>query len=594
MGFAPQLKEISQSRGMLDAFLGYNHNLRISDTEFYDEQNMTADYYPVLSPRRKRGIGDALTAPQGMIEKDSLCYVDDGTLYMNELATGLTGLSEGEKTLVSFGAYILVFPDKKWFNTAYSDDDSTLQYGSIEQDNSFTVDYDNDLQSVTFTPCKIDGVALDIDSISDTEPSTPTNGYMWLDTSDDTHILKQYSETSAMWTQVPTVYCKISYPGIGTGISKYDGVTLTGFNDDTGENAQIEALNNTSIVFACDTNYIVVVGLIDSVAELKSGDISVKRSMPTFDYICESNNRLWACYYGMKDDKAANEIYACKLGDFKNWNCFMGISTDSYAVSLGTDGVFTGAITYGGMPTFFKENSITQIYGTLPSNYQTVVTNCRGVQRESHKSLQIVNEVLYFKSCTDVCVFDGSLPVTISAALGEERYTAAVAGAIDGKYYISMKDSSNVWVLFCYDTKKGIWHKEDNAHPMSFCKVDTDLYYIDSATKKLNTIVGTTEDDFEWFCESGDIGYGYPDQKYLSRFVIRVSMGVGSKMDVYTQYDSSGDWQHITSLSANNIRSFSIPIVPRRCDHMKIKFAGVGECKIYSIAKILEQGSDAV
>ena len=600
MGYAAQLTEIPTSRGMLDAFLGYNHNLRINDTEFYDERNMTADYYPLLSPRKKRGIGTTLTAPQGMIEKDSLCYIDNGTLYINGLATGLTGLSEGEKTLISFGAYIIILPDKKWFNTAYSGSDSTLQYGSIEQNNSFTVDYDDDLKLVTFAPCKIDGTALDIDAISDSEPADATNGYMWLDTSDDTHILKQYSETTAMWVQVPTVYCKISYPGIGTGINKYDGVTLAGFaavsTASDSVKAQITKLNNTSIVYECADNYVVVIGLVDEYTEQKTGSISVKRSMPTMDYICESNNRLWGCYYGMKDNKAVNELYACKLGDFKNWNCFMGISTDSYVVSLGSDGVFTGAVTYGSMPTFFKENSITQVYGTLPSNYQTHVTNCRGVQRGSSKSIQIVDEVLYYKSCTDVCAFDGSLPITISGALGDERYDNAVSGTINGKYYIAMQDSADVWNMFCFDNKKGIWHKEDNTHPLSFCKVDTDLYYIDTDTKKLMTTTGTgtAENDFEWFCETGNIGYGYPDQKYIGRFDVRMSIGIGSVMTIYVQYDSSGDWQHVTSLSGNNLRSFSIPIVPRRCDHMKIKFAGKGDCKVYTIAKILEQGSDYV
>ena len=53
-----------------------------------------------------------------------------------------------------------------------------------------------------------------------------------------------------------------------------------------------------------------------------------------------------------------NELYACKLGDFKNWNCFLGISTDSYVASVGTDGPWTGAVTYLGNPIFFKETCL--------------------------------------------------------------------------------------------------------------------------------------------------------------------------------------------------------------------------------------------
>ena len=52
----PTLNVKQKSRQMSDAFRGYNHNLRIDDSEFYDMKNMTSDYYPVLAPRKQRGI----------------------------------------------------------------------------------------------------------------------------------------------------------------------------------------------------------------------------------------------------------------------------------------------------------------------------------------------------------------------------------------------------------------------------------------------------------------------------------------------------------------------------------------------------------
>ena len=59
---------------MVDVFRGYNHNLRIADSEFFDMKNMTSDYYPVLSPRGRRGVYCAPDTTQGMIAKD--CFVD--------------------------------------------------------------------------------------------------------------------------------------------------------------------------------------------------------------------------------------------------------------------------------------------------------------------------------------------------------------------------------------------------------------------------------------------------------------------------------------------------------------------------------------
>jgi hypothetical protein len=49
----PKLNEIATSTQNVDTFLGYNHNLRIRENEFYDMKNLTSTYYPVLSPRTK-------------------------------------------------------------------------------------------------------------------------------------------------------------------------------------------------------------------------------------------------------------------------------------------------------------------------------------------------------------------------------------------------------------------------------------------------------------------------------------------------------------------------------------------------------------
>ena len=52
----PTLNVKEKSRQMTDSFLGYNHNLRIGDSEFFDMENLTSDFYPVLSPRGARGV----------------------------------------------------------------------------------------------------------------------------------------------------------------------------------------------------------------------------------------------------------------------------------------------------------------------------------------------------------------------------------------------------------------------------------------------------------------------------------------------------------------------------------------------------------
>ena len=96
----------------------------------------------------------------------------------------------------------------------------------------------------------------------------------------------------------------------------------------------------------------------------------------------------------------------------------------------------------------------------------------------------------------------------------------------------------------------------------------------------------------EWMAQTGEIGLESPDMKYISRLTIRMFLGVSATLKIYIQYDLESDWHFVCSLEHTNLRSFSIPIRPRRCDHLKLKFVGEGDAKIYSITKTIEQGSE--
>jgi hypothetical protein len=102
----------------------------------------------------------------------------------------------------------------------------------------------------------------------------------------------------------------------------------------------------------------------------------------------------------------------------------------------------------------------------------------------------------------------------------------------------------------------------------------------------------TREGKFPWFVESGAIGYSSPDNKYVSRINVRISLEVGTDVDFYLQYDSSGEWEHKFNMSGKGTRTFTVPVIPKRCDHFKYKLVGKGNCKIHSITRTIEEGSD--
>ena len=156
-----------------------------------------------------------------------------------------------------------------------------------------------------------------------------------------------------------------------------------------------------------------------------------------------------------------------------------------------------------------------------------------------------------------------------------------------------MKDIHGAYHLFVYDTAKAMWHKEDDVPIDSFCSCRGEMYAISNG--KIITMLGsgTQETDaVEWMVETGEIGISSPDMKYVSRLTVRMSMDIGSEVSFFAQYDFSDEWEHLGTIQSTNLRSFSIPIRPKRCDHLKLRIEGEGVVKIYSITKTIEQGSE--
>ena len=138
-----------------------------------------------------------------------------------------------------------------------------------------------------------------------------------------------------------------------------------------------------------------------------------------------------------------------------------------------------------------------------------------------------------------------------------------------------------------------MWHKEDDFQADCFCSCRNELYAISKGD--IITMLGSGDDyegDLEWMVQTGEIGITSPDMKYISRLTVRMAMDIGSEVRFYAQYDFSDSWESLFTLRSDNLRSFSLPIRPKRCDHMKLRIEGEGMAKIYSITKTIEQGSE--
>ena len=740
MAFFPQLPSYSKSVLNTQVFHGLNRGLSIGDGEMADMYGLTSDYYPVLSSADPRGmktwaydenaehVAQFATEPSGILGTDRLIVCHEDKVYMDGVEMPLK-LSADEhmkpKHLVSMGAYVCIWPDKVYFNVTNPDD-----HGDMGR--SWSAEAGD---VVTAMMCRKDGTNYDEESItiSDTAPAEPEDKQLWMDTSGENDVLKQYSEMYDEWIQVATTYIKLQAAGIGkglkeadvvhiagaraaavtggseasetlsfatedfflyssfstndqgvstaanmaertktitvegipegavvknavlkmkTGSSMYGAQVLTVNNESIAEASDVELpvevsgngeqsflfrfrsnnsaatggehsgtvtfkdivlevtyevqgsgndektdldfLNTTNIVYGCGEDYIIVAGLLRRSVTLADG-LKVELKVPDLDYICEANNRIWGCSYANVDGTLTNEIRCCALGDFRNWYRFEGTSMDSYVMSVGSEGKFTGAFSLQGTPLMFKDGYLHKISGTQPSNFTLNTIKCRGVQDGSWRSLAVVGEILFWNSSAGVMAYDGAPPYAVSEKLGTERYYDAVAGAYRNKYYINMRDAGMKYSTYVFDTAKGLWHKEDEARVPLMAAVGDDLIIVKPGTMYFMESVANVEKQWSlpvWMAKFGIFGFAYEQKKYLSRFNIRMQLGKNSLMKVEIMYDSDGIWHEMGNIQTQQLNTFLLPIIPRRCDHCQLRVSGYGDMKIYSIAREFEQGGD--
>lgn len=577
---APYLQQRGRNRSITTDFRGLNLSQGIGDGEWAWMQNMDTREYPAVARRQKRVHVATLNKPNGLCATDRLCFVDGVKFYYNGFYYG--DVEDSEKTLVPMGAKIAIFPDKKLFDT------TTFSFTDMEQKNVSS-------GTVSVTLAKGDGTPYGEYTEGGTAPENPENGQLWLDTSGDAPVMKTWSEAQGLWVAEATTYVLVSAMGLGQGLKALDGVTVSGLEE--------AGLNGDWILTDAGPDYILFTGILQK-ALTQAGEVRVERTCPEMDFVVEKDNRLWGC------SSADHEIYCCKLGDPTNWRAYQGVATDSYAVTVGTPGPFTGAAVSGSAVIFFKENCLHRVYGTQPSNFTVYVDNLRGVQQGCHKSAVRVNEYLYYKSVFDVCVYADSEVAGISAALGTESYKNAVAGVCGNRLYLSMEDQEGAWQLLVYDTAAGVWTREDGTHALGFAscltetfmlRADGELYaLLPGEYNKDFFMVGSdytvyaqeeTDEEVSWELRTGEILRELPDHKYIGKIQLYLELDPGARAEVALRRDG-GAWEKVQELSGGDQRRCTLPIYPRRCDRMEIRLTGVGHARLVNWSKYVGYGSE--
>ena len=605
--------KLQNSRSLVRVFGGLNETYACSEAEYSAGVNFSARDFPALSTRKPRRKLRELTGLNGMYHLNGLLTVCGKDLIYTPDADGANpvtcteAVTDGKKALVGIGTKILIFPDKVAFDTA---DGSVSALGAVWQAEG---------QSVQFAPCDAAGKAYEVSGYGKEEPEKPADGQLFLKVEDEEHpwastsTLEEYSASSGSWTAVPLEYCRITAAGAQRLFAQWDTVTVQGtaaqqagmWTKLDGDLVVYDVLENGLRVRVSPEGDHVYGTLVQSAESAQwtsldgketrsfavSTPVRMERRVPDLDYVTECDNRVWGC------SSKENVIYACKLGDPTNWFSYRGIAADSYAVTVGSDGAFTGAATCMGYALFFKENTLHKLYGSKPSDFQLSSLRCRGVAKGAARSLCVINETLYYLSPDGVMAWDGSIPTKVSTALDPARLRnvkSALGGALDGRYYLHLVRGSGeaqAVRLLVYDTERGLWQEEDvcsyemaGSGGQLYLWDGKAIWAADADREENWQQAGGIEDGVSFELVSGNIGLDSPEELYLSRLTLRLEAEVKSRIEVAVSYDS-GAWETLAQLTADGRRCFDVPFVPRRCGSMRFRLKGRGQLTLRSLTR---------
>jgi hypothetical protein len=335
---------------------------------------------------------------------------------------------------------------------------------------------------------------------------------------------------------------------------------------------------NDNIIIMPDKKYYNITD--NEFGTIGSGTYPETGSCPDMDYICEHMNRLW----GVK----GNDIYASKLGDFKNWTAFPGLETDSYATDVASEGNFTGVYNYANHVVMTKPDCIHELYGYKPSNFQIQRTANKGCLYG--KSIVEVNGALFFVGRDSVYSFTGSVPRPVSIQLNE-IYNVSTAGRLGHYYYLSLYNGSK-YNLYVYDTLKGVWLREDDLQVKDFAVMGGDLFALGADNKiyKFNSGVFQTE-TIDWEVETEIFTEKISEKKGHSQISIRVDLEQGSTLNIYYRINN-GDYVLSKTFNKPQLQVVHTYMIPQRAEHFQIKLTGTGKFKLYEIERKFFYGSD--
>ena len=319
-------------------------------------------------------------------------------------------------------------------------------------------------------------------------------------------------------------------------------------------------------------------------------------NVPTLKYATVYNSRV----FGVDNDR----VYASGFNDYTNWTLDTSLvsSANNAWVSPAqgntkANGSFTGITTFDNHVVCFKHDYMHQINNNKnPFRIQDIYAE----GAIDNRSIQNVDGNLIFVSADNVKMYTGGNPRIIGLDLNIDKYTKAVSGTDNIKYYLYCRDSIGAHRLFVYDTRFRQWAEEFiNFEILSFAFNNNGMYCLAKEGMLYKIDSGIYTNQF-WYCET-DLYIGKSiDIKHISKIQLLADIAANSTLYIYCLYDDEefnvNTTQQVyayTNTSGSSKRQ-PIRIIPRQTASygFKLRISGIGYSKLYQLELFLRQGGE--
>ncbi|MBQ9151095.1 MAG: hypothetical protein IJX72_02500 [Clostridia bacterium] len=330
-------------------------------------------------------------------------------------------------------------------------------------------------------------------------------------------------------------------------------------------------------------------------------DALFRRTVPALERVCVSGDRV----YGV----IGQDVYISAAGSALDFYS-KGASDGTNPVTLHTDtnGDFTACAAWQGYVVFFKSDRICKLIGSRSDSFTLHDTPAVGIPARLADTLCEVNGALLYCADGGVYRYCGQEPERIAPA-GASAATDGCGGTDGYAYYLAVEQGTAGWRQYLYLPDTGDWYAEDDLHPTGMvrrdgflCIQDSDGYIWLTSSDGRATGCSFVERHVRGEVEASVTlapDYGFqPEGCRLTGIFIRATAQTGATLEVLADYADGQAGKDAIGTEEVSLASFEgkmtdrllrIPVAPRLCDGVKLRFAMTGAWVIHAVIREYER-----